>query len=107
MPSPGDVVVVVFPGAVATKSRPAVVVSSASYHAARPDCVLAIVTSNLADANTAFDHVLMDWALAGLHRPSAVRSYFAMAESAGLHVVGALSQRDWRLIRTRLAGVFA
>ncbi len=107
MPSPGDVVVVVFPGAVATKSRPAVVVSSALYHATRPDCVLAIVTSNLTSADTAFDHVLVDWAVAGLHRPSAVRSYFAMAESAGLRVVGALSERDWTAIRTQVAGVFS
>ena len=83
------------------------VVSNARYHATRPDCVLAVVTSNLTSANTAFDHLLVDWEVAGLHRPSAVRSYFAMAEAAGLRVVGALSERDWNGIRTQIADVFS
>ena len=94
MPEPGDVVFIRFPGAVVTKMRPAIVVSSRSYHAARPDCILALVTSNVAAATTAFDHALLDWASAGLDRPSAVRAYFVMALARNLNVVGQLTERD-------------
>jgi hypothetical protein len=37
MPDPGDVVTVDFVGAIGTKRRPAVVVSSGLYHQHRPD----------------------------------------------------------------------
>jgi len=50
MAAPDDVAIVAFRGAVASKARPAIVVSSGVYHQARPDCVVGILTSNpLAD----------------------------------------------------------
>jgi mRNA-degrading endonuclease toxin of MazEF toxin-antitoxin module len=107
MPRPGDVVIVRFPGAVVTKSRPAVVVSSPEYHHARPDCVLALVTSNVATATTEFDHVLVDWESAGLEQPSAVRMYFGIALSRSLDVVGTLSDRDFAAVKRCLAPVLA
>lgn len=107
MPEPGDVVIVRFPGAVVTKSRPAVVVSSREYHDARPDCVLALVTSNVAAANTAFDHVLVDWESAGLEQPSAVRTYFAMVVARNLDVIGKLSDRDFTALKRCLAPALA
>ena len=107
MPEPGDVVIVRFPGAVVTKTRPAIVVSSREYHAARPDCILALVTSNVAAANTAFDHVLFDWESAGLEHPSAVRSYFGMALARSLDVIGTLSERDFAALKHCLAPVLA
>ena|SRR6266508_4162688 len=106
MASPGDVVIVTFQGAVAAKARPAVVVSSNLYHQTRPDCVVALLTSNLRAANAPTDYVLQDWTSAGLHQPSAFRAYFNMAESARLLVVGRLSVRDWAAVRTRLALTF-
>ena len=107
MPEPGDVVIVRFPGAVVTKSRPAVVVSSHEYHKSRPDCVLALVTSNVAAANTEFDHVLFDGESAGLGHPSAVRSYFGMSLARSLDVIGTLSERDFAALKRCLATVLA
>ncbi|HUT36361.1 MAG TPA: type II toxin-antitoxin system PemK/MazF family toxin [Planctomycetota bacterium] len=57
----GDVVVVEFPGAVATKRRPAVVISTATYHATRPDLILGLLTSQVQDATRPTDCVLRDW----------------------------------------------
>src|SRR4051812_15144256 len=41
----GDVVVIDFPGVTGVKRRPTVVVSSAVYHASRPDVVVGLITS--------------------------------------------------------------
>jgi len=43
--SPGDVVVLDFPGVTGVKRRPTVVISSAVYHASRPDVVVGLITS--------------------------------------------------------------
>ena len=43
--NPGVVVTVDFPGVTGIKRRPAVVLSSAVYHAARPDVIVGLVTS--------------------------------------------------------------
>lgn len=101
----GDVVIVAFRGAVASKARPTVV-SSEGYHRTRPDCIVGILTSNVGVATTPADYVLQDWAVAGLHQPSAYRSYFNMVESSGLLIVGRLSERDWEAVRARLALTF-
>jgi mRNA interferase MazF len=94
MPSPGDVVMVDFPGATGTKRRPAVVVSSNVYHSERPDLILGILTTNLASAPASPDYALRDWSAAGLHAPSAFRSYFGMA----------LPADNWPSLRPRLVG---
>ena len=104
--APGDVAIVAFRGAVAAKARPAVVVSSALYHQVRPDCVVGILTSNLGAAASPTDYVLQDWAAAGLHQPSAYRSYFNMVESSGLLIIGRLTERDWQAVRERIALTF-
>jgi hypothetical protein len=104
--SPGDVVLAAFPGAVETKFRPAVVLSSDRYQAARPDCIIGVGTTNLALATTEFDHVLLDWRAAGLDRPSAYRSYLATVWSHEAAVIGRLSERDWRAVCERSSRVF-
>ena len=43
--SPGDVVVLDFPGVTGVKRRPTVVLSSAVYHTSRPDVVVGLITS--------------------------------------------------------------
>lgn len=58
---PGDVVVVDFPGVEELKRRPAVVVSSDTYHAGRPDAILGVITTNVAAATCDTDHTLLDW----------------------------------------------
>jgi mRNA interferase MazF len=94
--SPGDVVVLDFPGVTGVKRRPAVVISSALYHAARPDVVVGLITSQ-AIALGLTDYLLQDWAQAGLRVPSVWRSFFATLPSSTQPVrVGHLSDRDWQ-----------
>ena len=93
----GDVVLIPFPytDLSASKTRPAVVVSSDIYHAARSECLLAYVSSQISQADPTIDYVLADWAAAGLLKPSFVRPKVAAVEPAlVVHRVGALSARD-------------
>ncbi len=99
MVNAGDLVVVDFPGATGIKRRPAVVLSNADYHNARPDVILGVITSNTAQAITAFDHVLLDWQAAGLRMPSAFRTYIGMATPRMVHIIGRLSERDWQAVQ--------
>jgi mRNA interferase MazF len=75
VPDPGDMVTVDFVGATGVTRRPAVVVSSALYHAHRPDLVLAVLTTQVATATAPTDYILQDWSAAGLYHPSAFRAY--------------------------------
>jgi mRNA interferase MazF len=103
MVKPGAVVTVDFPGATGIKRRPAVVVSTTTYHATRPDVILAVITSQTPSAAAPSDYVLQDWSAAGLHRPSAFRSFLVTLPAAAVaSVVGQLSDRDWREVQTRL-----
>ena len=107
MPSAGDVVVIGFPGVQGIKRRPAVVLSSAVYHTSRPDVVVGLITSRAVAAGST-DHVLHDWAEAGLRVPSVFRSFFATLPPAAHPVaVGRLSDRDWQgvqaCVKTALA----
>lgn len=72
----GDVVPVDFPGAQGLKRRPAVVVSSNTYHTEHADVIVGVLTTKLAAARTASDYVLQDWHQAGLRLPSAFRWQF-------------------------------
>ena|SRR5438874_6643452 len=103
MPQAGDVVVVTFAGAVTTKRRPAIIVSSDVYHANRPDIIVAVVTTNVAAAITPTDYVLQDWAAAGLKMPSAFRVYLMMTMRNDIRVIGHLSERDWKSVQQCLA----
>ena len=102
MPKPGEVVILDFPGATGVKRRPAVVVSSDIYHSHRPDVVVGVVTSNLADASTPTDYVLQDWSAAGLRIPSAFRAYFVTTLPIATRRIGQLSARDWDAVRDRV-----
>ena len=103
MLKPGAVVTVDFPGVTGVKRRPAVVVSSATYHATRPDVILAVVTSQVTAANAPSDYVLQDWAAAGLRQPSAFRSFLVTLPAVSvIAVIGQLSDRDWQEVQARL-----
>ncbi len=71
----GTVVTTNFPGVVSSKRRPAVVISSEIYHQERPDVILALITTNIANAKSATDYILQDWSAANLNRSSAVRNF--------------------------------
>jgi mRNA interferase MazF len=103
MAKPGDVVTADFVGATGVKRRPVVVVSSDLYHTHRPDLILGVLTTQITSATTPTDYLLQDWASAGLHSPSAFRTYFGMAQPAAVQVIGHLSDRDWQGVQACLA----
>jgi mRNA interferase MazF len=102
MLKPGDVVIGPLAGVVATKTRPLVVVSTDQYHAARPDVIVAVLTTQIARATATTDYVLKDWSAASLHRATAFRLFLATVPAAMLKLRGHLSDRDWQEIQTRL-----
>ena len=101
----GDVILVPFPFSdlSAAKARPAVVVSSARYHATEPDLLLAALTSQVAGATGPFDYHLRDWRAAGLRFPSALKPVLVTLDPARtLHRIGALSAEDLAQVDERL-----
>lgn len=106
----GDVVLIPFPftDLSASKTRPAVVVSSAVYQSVRPDLLLAYVSSQTSRAVPPIDHILRDWQQAGLLKPSFVRPKVAAIEPALIvHQVGQLSARDMDEVDRRLRTAMA
>ena len=103
MPAPGDVVIVTFPGSAATKRRPAVVLSTREYHQQHPDVILGILTSQIAKATTLSDYILQDYESAGLHQPTAFRTYILTFEQRTIFPIGHLSSRDWGNVQICLA----
>jgi len=102
MVQPGDVVTVDSPGTLGVKRRPAVVVSTPTYHTTRPDVVLGLLTSQTDGATGPTDYLLQDWSTAGLHSSSAFRAFLATLPAASVVVIGHLSDRDWQEVQARL-----
>ena len=98
----GDVVTVDFPGALRVKRRPAVVVSTYTYHTTRPDVVLALLTSQTAGTTGPTDYLLQDWSAAGLHSSSTFRVFLATLPAASIVMIGHLSDRGWHEVQARL-----
>ncbi len=101
----GDVVLIPFPytDLSATKTRPAVVVSSELYHELRSELLLAYLSSRIAAADPRLDYILVDWKEAGLLKPTFMRPKIAAIEpSLIVYHVGALSERDMREVNGRL-----
>lgn len=107
MVKPGDVVTVDFPGVTGIKRRPAVVVSTSTYHRTRPDAILGLLTSQVAAATGPTDCVLQDSQIAGLRSPSAFRAFLATLPTASLTTVGHLSDRDWQGVQACLRAALA
>lgn len=90
----GDVVLVefVFSDESGAKLRPALVVSSSSYHEAREEVIIAAITSNVS-RRLPGDHVIEEWQDAGLVSPSAV--------------TGIVRAIKWSMIRRTLGSLAA
>lgn len=93
----GDVVLVPFPFTDQTgiKKRPAVVVSSAAYHRARPDLILMPLTSQIRPSSGFGEHPITDWKEAGLLKPSTLKPIlFTVERSLVLRRLGQLGESD-------------
>jgi mRNA interferase MazF len=102
----GDIVLVPFPftSQTTSKKRPAVVVSSRDYNAARPDVIVMAVTSQLRASAALGEVWLKDWKVAGLLKPSAVKPVFATLEqSLVIRQIGALATADRETLRETIA----
>jgi len=86
-----------------TKTRPAVVVSSAAYHLSEPDVVFAALTSNLVAASNPTDYILKDWQGAGLKVPTAFKPLLAtLSPSCAVFRIGRLRPLDVQEVSKRL-----
>jgi mRNA interferase MazF len=105
--NPGDLVSVDFPGVTVVKRRPAIILSSATYHAIRPDIIVGLITSQTKGLG-ATDYILQDWAAAGLRVESIFRSFIiTLPRSTNIIQIGHLSERDWQAVRACLKIAFA
>ena len=104
---PGDVVVGVLAGAQETKVRPAVVIASSTYLVERPDVLVGILTTKLPKTTTATDCVLLDWHVAGLRAESYFRAYVLTIHRSELTIIGHLSDRDWKQVKSCVHAAFA
>ena len=92
---PADVVIADFPGITGVKRRPAVVLSTIDYHTFHRDVILGAITTNLAVSTTPTDHLITDWTVAGLRRPSAFRTFLVtLPQRDLLAIIGHLSDAD-------------
>jgi mRNA interferase MazF len=108
----GDVVLVPFPftDQIASKQRPAVVISTHGYNSARPDIILMAITSQLragSGVGGAYGEVwLADWHTAGLLKPSAVKPVIATLEAPlVIRQLGTLTDADALALRTALDAI--
>ncbi len=92
----GDIVTVDFPAVTGIKRRPAVVLSSQTYHANRPDVIVGLITSQTKNLGVT-DFVLQGWQISGLRVPSIFRSFIVtLPPSANLVII-------WEVIGAGLA----
>jgi mRNA interferase MazF len=101
--NPGEVIWIDFPGVVQTKRRPAIILSSVSYHSTRPDVIVGLITSQTAKATAPTDYLLQDWRSAGLRVPSAFRAFLVtLPQSSIVSTMGTLSPSDWNQVTVRV-----
>lgn len=101
----GDIILVPYPytDLKATKTRPAVVISSDGYHKEQPDLVLAALTTNVLAATDSLDYKLQDWATSGLRFPTAFKPVIVTLDpNLVVYHIGDLSSRDLTEINVRL-----
>ena len=104
----GAVVLVPFPftDQSASKQRPAVVVSSAAYHRARPDLIVMAITSQVRLSATFGDVVIDDWRAAGLLKPSAIKPVITTVDQNLVRKsLGTLSSSDQQRLRETVSNI--
>ena len=103
-----DVVVVPFPftDRLATKHRPALIVSSAHFNQAHEQSILAMITSVGSDWPS--DVAIQDWREAGLNVTCKIRfKLFTLDDTLIVRKLGTLSKRDGEVVQKALGSVLA
>lgn len=104
----GDVVLVPFPftNQVASKKRPAVIVSSDAYNQRHIDILLMAITSQTSATNYADNVVIQDWQTAGLLKPSVIKPIIMTVEKdLILKQLGTLSEHDKQALSKLLSDI--
>jgi mRNA interferase MazF len=104
----GDVVLVRFPftNLVAFKQRPACVVSSRAYNAAKPDVIIIAITRQVHSPSSLGEVQVGQWQAANLLKPSAIKPVFATLEqNLILKTLGVLEPSDQAALRQAIADV--
>jgi mRNA interferase MazF len=104
----GDVVLVRFPftNQAAFKQRPACIVSSRAYNAAKPDVVIMAITSQVHSPSSLGEVQVGQWQAANLLKPSAIKPVFAtLAQNLILKMLGVLDTSDQAALRQAIAAV--
>ena len=104
----GDIVLVPFPftDQSATKRRPAVVVSSGSYHRSRADLIIMAVTSQVRPAGVIGEVQVKDWKSAGLIKPSVIKPVIATIEaSLVIRRLGQLKKEEQETLRKAIGKI--
>jgi mRNA-degrading endonuclease toxin of MazEF toxin-antitoxin module len=104
----GDIVLVPFPftDQSAVKRRPAVVISSAAYHRARPDLLIMAVTSQQPTSLSVGEVQVQDWQGAGLLKPSVLKPVLTTIDPAlVLKKLGRLTASDQAALRQALSNI--
>ncbi|MBI3953974.1 MAG: type II toxin-antitoxin system PemK/MazF family toxin [Chloroflexi bacterium] len=102
--SQGAVVLVqfVYPDQTGVKLRPALVLSTDTYHRGRQEVILAGITSNI-HRMLVGDTVVQDWQAAGLLAPSVVTGILQTVKQSTLsRSLGSLSARDLRTVEANI-----
>jgi len=102
----GDVVLVDFPfvDRSGSKLRPALIVSSTTYHTERPqDVIVAVISTQIQRYNGSTDYQIQDWKTAGLLQPSVLRSTILTILATRIsRKIGNLTDRDLQETSVRL-----
>lgn len=104
----GDVVLVPFPftDQSGLKKRPAVIVSSTTYHAQRRDLVIMAITSQIRPRPAFGEFTMADWKKAGLLVPSAVKPVLTTIEKLlVLRKLGQLQPTDLISLRATISAI--
>jgi mRNA interferase MazF len=98
----GDLVLVPFPftNQSESKKRPAVIISSETYHSERLDLILMAVTSQIKAPPMTGEVAIKDWQGAGLLKPSIIKPIIATVErTLILKKLGQLKEEEQSALR--------
>lgn len=78
-----------------TKQRPAIVISSERYNTERRDLIILAVTSRMRETLGYAEHLLTEWSVAGLLKPSVIKPLVATVEKSPVRrLLGQLRSSD-------------
>lgn len=104
----GEVLLVPFPftNQATTKKRPTVVISSNAYNQQKPDLILMAITSQIKMPLPLGEHLITEWAAAGLLKPSVIKPIITSLEKPlVLKSLGHLQTVDQHSLETILQQV--